>query len=91
VAEFSGDFQFKLASDDASWTTQLWAQTAGGNIYSENLAVGVSYSVAYDGAGESNNQTSLAAGTYSFLLTLNTANPSKSNDVGSLIIQECLN
>ncbi|GAC22206.1 alpha-1,6-glucosidase domain-containing protein [Paraglaciecola arctica] len=91
VAEFSGDFQFKLASDDASWTTQLWAQAADGNIYSENLAVGVSYPVAYDGAGESNNQTSLAAGTYSFLLTLNAANPSKSTNVGNLIIQECLN
>jgi pullulanase len=90
VAEFSNDFQFKLASDDASWTTQLWAQTEDGNINSENLAVGVSYPVAYDGAGESNNQTSLNAGTYSFLLTLNEANPSKGNNVGNLIIQECL-
>ena len=90
VAEFSGDFQFKLASDDGSWTTQLWAQTQDGNIYPENLAVGVSYPVAYNGAGESNNQTSLTAGTYSFLLTLNQANPSLGNNVGNLIIQQCL-
>jgi pullulanase len=90
VAEFSGDFQFKLASDDGSWTTQLWAQAEDGNIYSENLAVGVSYPVAYNGAGESNNQTSLTAATYSFLLTLNEANPAQGSEVGSLIIQQCL-
>lgn len=90
VAEFSGDFQFKLASDDGSWTTQLWAQTEDGNIYSESLALGVSYPIAYNDAGESNNQTSLTAATYSFLLTLNEANPAKSNNVGSLIIQQCL-
>ena len=89
VAEFSGDFQFKLASDDGSWTTQLWAQTEDGNIYSENLAIGVSYPVAYEGAGESNNQTSLTAGTYSFLLTLNEANPAQGKNVGSLVIQQC--
>jgi pullulanase len=90
VAEFSGDFQFKLASDDGSWTTQLWAQTEDGNIYSENLAVGVSYPVAYDDAGESNNQASLSAGTYSFLLTLSQENPTIGKDIGSLIIQQCL-
>jgi pullulanase len=90
VAEFSGDFQFKLASDDGSWTTQLWVQTQDGNIYPENLAVGVSYPVAYNGAGESNNQTSLTAATYSFLLTLNQDNPSLGDNVGSFIIQECL-
>ncbi|WP_299085311.1 alpha-1,6-glucosidase domain-containing protein [uncultured Paraglaciecola sp.] len=89
VAEFSSDFQFKLASDDGSWTTQLWAQKEDGNIFADSLAVGVSYPVAYNDAGENNNQTSLTAGTYSFLLTLNEANPSKSNNVGSLIIQRC--
>lgn len=90
VAEFSGDFQFKLASDDGSWTTQLWVQGEDNNIFAEDLAVGVSYLVAFDNAGESNNQTTLTAGTYSILLTLNEANPAKGNNVGSLIIQECL-
>jgi pullulanase len=90
VAEFSGEFQFKLASDDGSWTTQLWAQSQDGNIVTEDLAVGVSYPIAYNDAGENNNQTSLNAATYSFLLTLNQANPDKSNNVGSLIIQQCL-
>jgi pullulanase len=90
VADFTGDFQFKLASDDGSWTTQLWAQAEDGNIYAESLAVGVSYPIAYNDAGESNNQTSLTAGTYSFLLTLNEANPAQGTEVGSLIIQECL-
>lgn len=90
MAEFDGDFQFKLASDDGSWTTQLWAQAEDGNIYSENLAVGVSYPVAYENAGESNNQSSLPPGSYSFLLTLNQANPAQGKNVGSLIIQQCL-
>lgn len=90
VAEFSGDFQFKLASDDGSWTTQLWVQAEDGNINAEDLAVGVSYPVAYENAGESNNQTTLTAGSYSFLLTLEQANPAKSTNVGSLIIQRCL-
>ncbi|WP_339724240.1 alpha-1,6-glucosidase domain-containing protein [uncultured Paraglaciecola sp.] len=90
VAEFSGDFQFKLASDDGSWTTQLWAQTEDGNIISENLTVGISYPVAFNDAGETNNQISLTTGTYSFLLTLNESNPSKGSNVGSLNIQQCL-
>lgn len=89
VAEFEGNFQFKLASDDGSWVTQLWAQAEDGNIYSENLAVGVSYPVAYEGAGESNNQTNLTLGTYSFLLTLNQDNPNNGKNVGTLIIQQC--
>lgn len=90
VADYSGDFQFKLASDDGSWTTQLWAQTQDGNIFTENVAVGVSYPIAYNNAGESNNQTSLSAGRYSFLLTLNDADPAQGTEVGSLIIQQCL-
>jgi len=53
------------------------------------LEIGVSYPVAYNGAGTNNNQTSLPAGSYSFLLTLNEANPAQGFDVGSLIIQEC--
>jgi pullulanase len=40
-------------------------------------------------AGTDNNQASLAAGTYSFLLTLNEGNPAASMDVGSLVIQQC--
>ncbi|MEP1446634.1 MAG: alpha-1,6-glucosidase domain-containing protein [Paraglaciecola sp.] len=89
VAEFSGDFQFKIASDDDSWTTQLWAQTEDGNIQTGNLDVGVSYSVAYNDAGEINNQISLAAASYSFLLTLNQGNPEKNNKVANLIVQRC--
>ncbi len=90
VANFDGDFQFKLASDDGSWTTQLWAQAPGStDINGNNLEIGVSYPVAYNGAGTNNNQTSLPAGSYSFLLTLNEANPAQGFDVGSLIIQEC--
>ncbi|XQW83818.1 alpha-1,6-glucosidase domain-containing protein [Thalassotalea piscium] len=90
VANFSGDFQFKLASDDGSWTTQLWAQADDSNeINDQNLSLGVAYPVAYNNAGESNNITTLETGTYSFMLTLNADNPSNGFDVGSLIIQEC--
>ncbi len=90
VAEFDGDMQFKLASDDGDWATQLWAQAEGStDISTENLAVGVSYSVAYNGAGTDNNTTTLTAGTYSFLLTLNEANPVQGANVGTLVIQQC--
>jgi pullulanase len=89
VAEFTGDFQFKLASDDGSWVTQLWAQAEDTNILTENLAVGVTYPVAYNGAGSTNNQTNLSGGTYSFLLTLSESNPAQGSSVGSLIIQQC--
>lgn len=90
VADFDGAMQFKLASSDGSWTTQLWAQADGSTeINRTDLAVGVSYSVAYKGAGTDNNQATLSAGTYSFLLTLNEANPAQDDNVGSLIIQQC--
>ncbi|MBL4942176.1 MAG: DUF3372 domain-containing protein [Colwellia sp.] len=90
VADFDGAMQFKLASSDGSWTTQLWAQADGStDINGTDLAVGVSYPVAYKGAGTDNNQTTLAAGSYSFLLTLNEANPAEGDNVGSLIIQQC--
>jgi pullulanase len=90
VAEFSGAMQFKLASSDNDWTTQLWAQADGSSAINESdLAVGVSYSVSYENAGLKNNTATLAAGSYSFLLTLNEANPSAGADVGNLIIQQC--
>jgi pullulanase len=90
IAEFDGSMQFKLASSDGSWTTQLWAQAADSvAINDSNLALGVTYSVSYEDAGTDNNKTTLAAGTYSFLLRLNEANPSKGSDVGSMIIQQC--
>jgi pullulanase len=90
VAEFDGAMAFKLASNDGSWTTQLWAQAAdSAAINDSNLALGVTYSVSYEDAGTDNNKTTLAAGSYSFLLTLNEANPSKGSDVGTMIIQQC--
>lgn len=90
VADFDGDMQFKLASDDDNWQTQLWAQADGSTeINRDNLAVGISYPVAYNNAGTDNNQTNLPAGTYSFMLTLNEANPAQGSNVGSLIIQAC--
>jgi pullulanase len=90
VAEFDGAMQFKLASDDEKWTTQLWTPAAdSADINDSNLALGVTYSVSYENAGEANNKTTLEAGTYSFLLTLNEANPSKGSDVGTMIIQQC--
>ena len=90
VAQFDGDFQFKLASDDGSWTTQMYAVDADGTgIEKGDLALDAAYTVALGNAGTDNNQASLAAGTYSFMLTLNEANPAASMDVGSLVIQQC--
>ncbi len=90
VAAFDGDMQFKIASDDGSWTTQLWAVNAQGNgIEKADLVLDNNYTVAYGNAGTDNNQTSLVAGNYSFLLTLNQANPSQGMNVGSLVIQQC--
>ncbi|QTH63660.1 DUF3372 domain-containing protein [Psychrosphaera ytuae] len=89
VAQFDGAMQFKLASSDANWQTQLWAADSSGNIVQTPLAIGTEYTVAYKNAGTDNNSTTLAAGTYSFLLTLNEANPNQGDAVGSLIIQQC--
>lgn len=90
VADFDGEMQFKLASDDGSWVTQLWAQENDSNdIEGASLALGVTYPVAYSDAGASNNQTILAAGSYSFLLTLDSANPAQGFNIGSLVIQQC--
>jgi pullulanase len=90
VATFDGEMNFKIASDDASWVTQLWVVESGtNNIDTTALALGVSYDVAYEDAGTDNNKANLTAGTYSFLLTLNEDNPAKGFNVGSLIIQTC--
>ncbi len=92
VATFDGDMQFKLASDDDNWTTQLWAVNGEGTaIETANLALDEVRTVALGNAGTENNQTSLSSGTYSFLLTLNEANPDASMDVGRLVIQQCEN
>ena len=90
MADFDGAMQFKIASDDDSWQTQLWAQANDSTgINGSDLVLGSSYSLAYKNAGTDNNQATLAAGSYSFLLTLDEANPAEGNNVGSLIIQQC--
>ena len=89
VANFDGAFQFKIASDDGSWTTQLWAQDESDSIITAPLEVGTTYNVAYENAGETNNNTDLPAGQYSFLLTLNEADPARGFNVGTLLIQQC--
>lgn len=90
VADFDGAMQFKLASDDGSWTTQLWAQESNSNdLLDSNLEVGISYPIAYNDGGQSNNNTVLPAGSYSFLLTLNSENPAKGFNVGNILIQQC--
>lgn len=90
VADFDGAMQFKLASSDGSWSTQLWAQADGSTqINQTDLVLGATYPVAYKNAGTDNNQTTLSAGSYSFLLTLNEANPAEGVNIGSLIIQQC--
>lgn len=89
VADFEGDFQFKLASDDGSWTTQLFAADATGALDTSPLQLDNGYSVTYGNSGTDNNQASLPAGKYSFMLTLNEENPAEGNNIGTLTIQQC--
>lgn len=91
VADFNGSFQFKLASGDDNWETQLWAQNASGDIESADLAVGTTYDVAYKNAGTSNNSMTVTEGKYSFLLTLNEDNPASGEKVGTLLVEQCDN
>ncbi len=91
VADLADAFQFKIASDDDSWTTQLWVQNASGAIETGLLALDTAYDVAYEDGGQVNNNINLASGTYSFLLTLNEADPAKGTSIGSLSVQQCTN
>ncbi|GAB2996479.1 alpha-1,6-glucosidase domain-containing protein [Psychrosphaera aestuarii] len=91
VANFDGAMAFKLASSDGNWSTQLWVQNNDGSINTSNLVVGTSYDVAYGNAGTDNNSTTLAAGVYSFKLTLNESNPTQGQGVGTLLIEQCSN
>ena len=84
--------QFKLASSDGGWQTQMYARQSSGGIDTSPLSVGQTYDVEFNNAALDNNSVGLEAGSkYSFLLTFNEANPSGgSNDVvGSLLIQAC--
>ena len=90
IADFDGNFQFKLASDDGNWETQLWVQNPDGSINTSELALGQQHPVAYGNAGTSNNAMNLSAGTYSFTLSLNQDNPAKeTKPAGQLIVQQC--
>jgi len=90
VADFDGAMEFKLASSDGNWATQLWAQAEGGTeINGLDLALGVTYPVAYNDAGTDNNQATLPVGSYSFILTLTEDNPAQGANVGTMIIQQC--
>lgn len=88
VANFDGEFQFKIASSD--WGTEIVAEDADGNTEQGLLTLDTEYSVGYPSGGTPNNQTKLPAGRYSFLVTLNEDDPAKgSTGVGSLLIQQC--
>lgn len=90
VADFDGSFQFKLASDDGSWQTQLWAQNADGSIKTAELELGQTHDIAYGNAGTTNNAMSLTQGTYRFTLTLNEANPApETKPAGNLVVEQC--
>lgn len=90
IANFSGSFQFKLASEDDNWQTQLWAQNSDGSIKTAELDLGQHHDVAYGNAGTTNNAMSLASGTYRFTLTLDEANPApETKPAGDLIVEQC--
>ncbi|WP_111976883.1 alpha-1,6-glucosidase domain-containing protein [Algibacillus agarilyticus] len=90
VATYTGVTLFKLASDDGSWTTQVWAQNSAGDIQTASLALDTAHEVAYAGAGTDNNSASLSAGDYRFTLALNEADPAADTaSIGSLTIEKC--
>ena len=90
IADFNGAFQFKLASGDDSWDTQLWVQNPDGSIRTSELELGQALDIAYGNAGTSNNTMNLTQGSYSFTLTLNEDNPAKeTKPAGTLIVEQC--
>ncbi|NVK25849.1 MAG: DUF3372 domain-containing protein [Gammaproteobacteria bacterium] len=90
IAEFDGTFNFKLASSDGDWATQLWVQNSDGSINTSSLEVGTTYDVAYGNAGTDNNSMTVAQGEYSFTLTLNDANPAaETKPAGTLLVEQC--
>ncbi len=90
VADFDGSFQFKLASGDNNWQTQLWVQNSDGSIRTSELELWQELDVAYGNAGTSNNTMALAQGSYSFTLTLNEDNPAQeTKPAGTLIVEQC--
>jgi len=89
IADFDGDIQFKLASSDGDWATQLWANKTDGTIETSALSLGTNYNVSLGNAGTDNNKATLTKGTYKFLLSLNEDDPQAGADVGTLNIQQC--
>ena len=94
--------QFKLASDDVSWTTQLLAVDAEGAVRSASNPINVSelgnaFNL-YEGTQNDNNYIQLTTGsTYSFtfvfnadtITTLVNGAPPQA-DVGTLTVEECI-
>ncbi len=85
VFEHEGAMQFKFADASVSWDTQYFISEDGALI---SLTPDVEYPVFKGNAGTDNNQLNVAAGRWSFMLTIN--NPlQEGENAGHLIIQDC--
>ena len=85
VFEHSGAMQFKFANDSENWNMQYFVSQDDSLV---TLLPDIEYPIFKGDAGTDNNNANLAAGTWSFMLTLNSPLQDGA-DVGSLIVQEC--
>ena len=84
VFDFEGKAQFKLASDDSSWTHQFFVKESDKLIA---LLPETSYTLSTGNGGMSNNSTELTKGTWSFLAKINPK--TTTGAAGTLLIQDC--
>ena len=84
VFDFEGKAQFKLASDDASWTHQYFVKESDALIA---LLPETSYTLSTGNGGMSNNSTELPKGTWSFLAKIDPK--TATGAAGTLLIQDC--
>ena len=90
IIELSGPVEFKLASSDESFRSQLWIENdEKTGIRTEDIELGVIYNVAYLDSGTLNNQGNFSLGMYDIILQLNVPNPFKGFSVGTMSIRSC--
>ena len=90
IIELSGPVEFKLASSDESFISQLWIENnEKTGIRTDDIELGVIYNVAYLDSGLLNNQGDFVPGFYDIVLQLNVPNPSPVFGIGTMCIRLC--
>ena len=81
----SGNVEFKIANDDANWTTQFFVEGTGGLA---TLMVDNRYTLTRGDGGLSNNMISMGAQRYAVTVQF-TSDATVDGEVGKLTIQFC--